>query len=66
MENNVRFEFRAYEPDGEETVLEFEKDYDKVNAYNFHDFCKRFAYAYGFMTETVEKVFGPTNYEEML
>lgn len=64
--DKIHFEFRAYDPDETEVTLEIEEDYDKMNAWKFHDFCKRFAYAYGFIPEIVEKIFGPTNYEEML
>ena len=59
------YEFREWNEDGTNIDLEFTVDEDNINCYNFHDYCKRFAAAIGYMPSTIEKVFGPTQYNEM-
>lgn len=58
------YEFRQWCPDGTDVNLTFDEDESLMNCYRFHDFCKRAAIAFGYMPETVEKVFGETDYEK--
>ncbi len=63
---NTTYEFQQYCPDGTSVELIFQENEDTDNCYRFHDFCKRAAIAFGYLSETVERVFGETNCEEML
>jgi len=60
------YEFRVYYDDDTSIELSFTENEEEMNCYRLHDLCKRFARACGYMPSTIEKVFGPTNYEEML
>lgn len=61
----VTYEFRVYNSDDTTIELEFVEEEDAMNCARFHDFCKRFAYACGYMPSTIQKFFGPTQYDEM-
>jgi len=63
--SSTTYEFREWNEDDINIDLEFTVDDNTMNCYRFHDFCKRFAIAVGYMPSTVEKVFGETQYEEM-
>ena len=65
MMDTTTYEFREWHEDGTNISLEFTVDDDEMNCYKFHDFCKRFAAAIGYLPSTIEKCFGETNYEEM-
>lgn len=62
----IRYSFSEWRPDDTNISLDFTEDDNKMNCYRFHDFCKRFALAVGYMPSTVEKVFGETQYDEMI
>lgn len=64
--DKVTIEFHEYHSDGTVVNLIFDEDDNEMNCARFHDLCKRFAYAAGYMPETIEKFFGETKYEEML
>ena len=64
--NEANYDFHVYYKDGSTVSLEFCQDEDEMNCYRLHDLCKRFAAALGYMPETIEEVFGLTQYEEML
>ena len=61
----VRYSFSEWDADNTNISLDFTWDEDTMNCARFHDFCKRFAYAVGYMPSTVERCFGETQYEEM-
>lgn len=65
-EKMVTYEFREYNPNGFNVDLEFTESYETMNCARFHDFCKRFAIAVGYMPSTVENIFGETRYEQFL
>ena len=60
------YEFRWYDTDENTVVFEIDIDEDNMNCYRLHDYCKRFAVACGYMPETVEKIFGKTDYDAIL
>lgn len=62
----THIEFHAYNPDEKNVSVEFDTDYNELNCWKFHDLCKRFAYAFGYATESIEKIFGSTNYKSFL
>ena len=64
--SSTTYEFREWSEDGTNIDLEFTEDDDIMNCYRFHDLCKRFAIAIGYMPSTVERVFGETQYDEMI
>ena len=64
--NTAAIEFREYHSDDTNVELTFAVDENEMNCAKFHDFCKRFAIAAGYMPSTVEKFFGKTRYDEML
>lgn len=63
--NKVNYEFREWHDDDCVIELNFTENEDEMNCARFHDFCKKFAIAIGYMPNTVEKFFGETRYEEM-
>ena len=65
-EQMTTYDFHEYNADGTVVELEFVENEDKMNCARFHEFCKRFAYACGYMSSTIEKYFGPTRHEEKL
>ena len=56
-------EFREYHSDETTVELNFNVNDDEMDCARFHDYCKRFAIAAGYMPTTVEKYFGETHYE---
>ena len=62
----IRYSFSEWQKDGRNISLDFTEDDARMNCYLFHDLCKRFAVAIGYPSDLVEKVFGKTQYEEML
>ena len=63
----VTYSFSEWQEEyGKHISLDFVEDDDKMNCYRFHDLCKRFAIAIGYTPNVVEKIFGETQYEEML
>ena len=65
MKNEINIDFVQLNPDDSRIELNFTENDDEMNCAKFHDFCKRFAYACGYMPSTIEKFFGSTRYEEM-
>ena len=59
MENKdkVTIEFRQYNPDDTTVELELVEFEDNMDIYTFFDFCKRFAYAAGYLSSSIETVF---------
>lgn len=60
---NIVIEFREYNPDETTVELTFNEDADGITCARFHDLCKRFAYAVGYMPSNIEEIFGRTRYE---
>ena len=63
--DKMTLEFRQYNSDDTTVELSFIENEDEMNCAKFHDLCKRFAYACGYMPSTIEKFFGSSQYEEM-
>ena len=61
-ENEVQIEFTQWNPDGTRVELTFTEDEDELDVFRFHDICKRFAAAVGYMDSSIEKAFGETKY----
>lgn len=58
--SKITYDFHEYRDDGTLVELEFVEDDDIMDCNRFHDFCKRFAIAIGYSSNTVERVFGET------
>lgn len=62
----IRYSFSEYRADDTNVSFDFTENEDEMNCARFHDYCKRFAIAIGYLPETVEKYFGETCYEDMI
>ena len=60
--NNTCIEFRITYPNDENVDLTFYENDEHMTCTRLHDFCKRFAYAMGYMPENIEDIFGPTKF----
>lgn len=60
---NNTIEFRLYNSDETTVELTFNEDAGDITCARFHDLCKRFAYAVGYMPSNIEELFGHTHYE---
>lgn len=58
----VTINFIQWNPDGTKIELEFVENDDELDVFHFHDLCKRFAAAVGYMDGSIEKAFGETKY----
>ena len=62
MEHDVQIEFTQWNPDGTRVELNFTEDEDEMDIFRFHDLCRRFAAAAGYMENSINEAFGEVKY----
>jgi len=66
MNQQITYEFHAYEPNDITTEVNFTENLNVMNIFRFHAFCKVFAHACGYTTESIEEIFGRTQFENFI
>ena len=66
MNNQITYDFHAYNPDDTCQEVSFTENLEEMNLSKFHAFCKIFAHACGYTTPSIEEIFGRTRFEDFL
>ena len=66
MNEQITYDFHAYNPDDTDQEVSFTENLDVMNLPRFHAFCKTFAHACGYTTESIEEIFGRTRFEDFI
>lgn len=62
MNKETSIEFTQWNPDGTRVELSFHENEDDMDVYHFHDFCRRFAAAVGYLESSINDAFGQVKY----
>ena len=66
MSEQITYDFHVYNPDDTSQEVNFTENLDVMNLSRFHAFCKTFAHACGYTTESIEEIFGRTRFEDFI
>jgi len=66
MSEQITYDFHVYNPDDTSQEVSFTENLDTMNLSKLHALCKVFAHACGYTTESIERIFGKTRFEDFI